>query len=1055
MTFLKFLLVSLSLSSMVFAGNRAVPGGNGVPNRGAANNNLPEIAGARAGARVGASHMQSFKVNEGLKLNIQNLCGEIRRVQAQPDLDGLQSIPNNNLSHCAEVTPQPKAVENVSVVVPGINCTRPTSLDSQTETLNYCGCLRTSFLGTVAERNDLTKEVRDTYKSLSTSGPKNKELKTDIVAGLMNSYMNIILRQYSNHKALYGEESFDLPESCKPAQMIAALEESSKGFQSGEMVTSNCNGANCAEAPEIAAKAVRDLFKLKSSETIDESIVARSDSRLVSFAGLNGVQESSCVRSASTENLLTLMPLDDTSKTELSAALLSSIAELEKAKDSIGNCSSSHLPGFESVVDGFTNRSAPNQDLINSFEIVSRLNSSVIGQFYQARKRHGNDSLGEDRTEACKQIKKVISSSLRFYKEVREVNAATNAANKLDKLDSVYNDLVNDTKLSKVQLERSSSHLEAKFKKDCEDLLGDISLLACSDSNVLQTEQLRSVRNLGTRLRSPEAPSSMMLAINGVLTPVLDTIRMVRGRADCALVSSVDCKAQDLVLCDTVNPGVNTQRPRVAIAPSLNYLNSDTVKRSLSQNSPFSPESFDNKRKIAVGQYCAGFGAHIRSLPECRDVAPKEKELCIREKFYAHSDDPEVNRLAGERLQNAITIFSSKPGVNPDIKKMLQAVVASTNAHGSLGEENVIADLVSQNNISRHVNSDLSSGRVTKSDLESYADVLGGLGGAGEISATNMISPTVAQAFANQSKMISPSTSASIMNRFIATVPPINSMNSTQARQEVDRSLERSVNQTVTELESKAASSVDASERQKYLDEIAELRRMMADQNTRNDLVNQQIASMTKESSNDESTATSKRKRAPANVATAPVIETDGGSNGFTSGGSRNVGVQSATGNIASAQDLAGGQGFGTGTAAARSVSSVSAARDADPSDKSLRLVVGGNGGQEISASQIFTITLPRSGDEQALKDAIMVQRENLNIGADGYAVVEVIDSESGKATLVRVKIENEKVIVQNFTAEQLRNASLVSESNPEPRRVKYSLQAMTNLLNQASGGSN
>jgi hypothetical protein len=116
--------------------------------------------------------------------------------------------------------------------------------------------------------------------------------------------------------------------------------------------------------------------------------------------------------------------------------------------------------------------------------------------------------------------------------------------------------------------------------------------------------------------------------------------------------------------------------------------------------------------------------------------------------------------------------------------------------------------------------------------------------------------------------------------------------------------------------------------------------------------------------------------------------------------------------------------------------------------------VVGGAGGQVIPAAQVITIRVP-SGDEQALREAILSQRERLNVGEDGFAVVEVIDSASGRASLVRVKIENDNVIVQNFTAEQLRNTTIVSEANPQPRQIRYSLQAMTNLLNQASGGSN
>jgi len=135
-------------------------------------------------------------------------------------------------------------------------------------------------------------------------------------------------------------------------------------------------------------------------------------------------------------------------------------------------------------------------------------------------------------------------------------------------------------------------------------------------------------------------------------------------------------------------------------------------------------------------------------------------------------------------------------------------------------------------------------------------------------------------------------------------------------------------------------------------------------------------------------------------------------------------------------------------------VSSVSEARDAAPNDNSLRLIVGGTGGQVIPAAQVITITVS-GGDEKALKEAILGQREKLNIGEDGFAIVEVIDPNSGRATLVRVKIENENVIVQNFTAEQLRQTKIVSDADPKPRQIRYSLQAMTNLLNQASGGSN
>lgn len=404
-------------------------------------------------------------------------------------------------------------------------------------------------------------------------------------------------------------------------------------------------------------------------------------------------------------------------------------------------------------------------------------------------------------------------------------------------------------------------------------------------------------------------------------------------------------------------------------------------------------------------------------------------------------------------MQNAYFAWldTESPSEAPLVRERHQALVAASKA-------SVVVDPGSASNLIGTSN-DYIGKTLSKDDpnFASYANILGSIPSS-ELSVSKesgpMFNDATTQAFATQAR-VSPATSGAVMSRFIAAVPPMQNMPQQQQRQQMDQALERSVNQTVAELENKAAGTTSASERQKYLDEIAELRRLMADQTARNDLITQQMAAMNQAPAEETQAAPTKRKRAPASVANTSPESPEVQSTGFQTGGGRSSGASASSGSVGGSQDLAGAQGFGGGTAAAgRSVSSVSEARDAAPNDSSLRLVVGGAGGQVIPAAQVITISVP-SGDEQALKEAILAQRERLNVGEDGYALVEIIDPSSRRASLVRVKIENDNVIVQNFTAEQLRNTTIVSEANPQPRQIRYSLQAMTNLLNQASGGSN
>jgi hypothetical protein len=1044
-------LITLSLfANLAFAGSGQVPGASSILGG--------NLVRSTAGIVMNANHLASFNETQEFKDRIQSVCGSLQQVEARPELDSQASIP---IPLCGNEPTQNQQVDVVTAVLPASRCSRPPSFDRETESLNYCGCLRMSFLGPQAQNNDLSSEVRQAYQNLTSSAPRNKEIKVDIVSGMLNVYVNNVLRQYSNYRAIYGEDSFDLPTSCRPAQMISALQDASRGFASGEINPTNCNGANCAQAPEIASKAIRDLFKIGTEEELDQAVLNSTNSRLVNFTNSLGGDESSCVRSASTENLLTLIPhaSDTVGKGVLTTALDSSIAELRSAKDLIGNCQESNLTHFDALVNGFT--SNENISFIRSFDIVTRLNGSIASQFYRSKNMSKSSTTAAQKRAACLQIKKVVSSSLEFYKETKEVNSSSSSTSeKLLKLDNAYRNLINDTKLSQDQLAESSEFLKVRFEKDCNNFLTDVSLLACSDTNVLQSDILRIARNVGNRLRTVAHTPLAEMSVYGGPAIFLNVSEMSASFSDCNLVSSVDCKAQDLVQCDTVSPQSNA-RPRTTIAPSLSFLSSASVRRSLANNSPFSAEGFEVKRRSAVGSYCAGFGAYLRSLPECKDVPGSKMESCLRTKFYSNSDVPAENEAAAQRLQQAITGFSNRPGIPEDLKDLLVSVVSIAKPHGSLGEDHVIEELAIGNSETRNANADIRNGRVSKSDLYNLASVLGGVGdGSSSKSSTfesitsPMFNAETVQAFATQAR-VSPATSGAVMSRFIAAVPPMQNMPQQQQRQQMDQALERSVNQTVAELENKAAGTTSASERQKYLDEIAELRRLMADQTARNDLITQQMAAMNQAPAEETQAAPTKRKRAPASVANTSPESPEVQSTGFQTGGGRSSGASASSGSVGGSQDLAGAQGFGGGAAAAgRSVSSVSEARDAAPNDSSLRLVVGGAGGQVIPAAQVITISVP-SGDEQALKDAILGQRERLNVGEDGYAVVEVIDPASGRASLVRVKIENDNVIVQNFTAEQLRNTTIVSEANPQPRQIRYSLQAMTNLLNQASGGSN
>ena len=1053
------LLLTLSLCANLAFAARTAPRSSGSGGGGGVGAAMAGGIVSSSGVAMNANHLQTFNNSQQFMERMQNLCGALQQVQPQPQLDAQAAIPQ---PLCGNGVVQNQAVEAVTEVVPASRCSRPNVFDRETETLNYCGCLRVSFLSPLAQRNDLTGEVRQTYKRLIAPGPQQKEIKVDIISGMLEVYKSTILKKYSNYRALYGANSFSIPNSCKPAQMINALTQASSGFASGELVSASCNSESCAEAPEIASKAIRDTFRLGQDEELDQGVLSRTDSRLVNFTNGFGQSESSCVRSASTENLLVLMPqpADVGAMSDLRTTLDASMDKLRAAKDSFGSCQSGNISNFRKVVEDFT--SGSDRDLVKSLEIVNRLNGSIEAQFWRARKEIKTEASPDQLKAACEQIKSIVSASVEFYEEAEEVNqSSSSASSKLSKLDKAYKNLIEDTRLSNDQLAQSSEFLQGQMERECNNFLSDVSLLACSDSNVLQSDTLRLMRNFGSRMRTISHSPIAVLGVFGGPPSAVNISAAVSSSMDCSRTSSVDCKAQDLVQCDAISPAAGNGRRRTSIASSLSFLESPIVRRSLNSVSSFSAENFDVKRRSAVSYYCAGFGAHLRTLPECRNVPEAEKESCLRENFYAVSDDPALNDQAAQRLQQAISGYSNRSGITSDIKDLLVAVATSAKPHGSLGEELVMQELSLDNKVTREAGDDLRNGRVSRSDLDQFASVLGSVGGgslsssSGSSTAASLFNTATVQAFGAQAR-VSAATSTAVMNRFIAAVPPMQNMSSSEQRQQVDQALERSVNQTVAELENKASGSTSPSERQKYLDEIAELRRLMADQTARNDLISQQMAAMNQASQNEDSPApASKRKRAPASVASsAPEVEAPV-SSGFQSGGGRSGGSQATSGSVGGSQDLAGAQGFGGSSAAAgRSVSSVSEARDAAPTDNSLRLVVGGAGGQVIPAAQVVTISVS-GGDEQALKEAILGQRERLNVGEDGFAVVEVIDPASGRATLVRVKIENDDVIVQNFTAEQLRNTTIVSESNPQPRQIRYSLQAMTNLLNQASGGSN
>lgn len=458
----------------------------------------------------------------------------------------------------------------------------------------------------------------------------------------------------------------------------------------------------------------------------------------------------------------------------------------------------------------------------------------------------------------------------------------------------------------------------------------------------------------------------------------------------------------------------------------------------LVSNNSHSSVDFYGNNIAANERYCPGFESFVQSNSN-QFCSGQSIEVC----FQSMSDS------ARDQLRQAY--FTAHPD-GARLRQLhvgLEAAAKVSNAINTILSSQLLNETTSRV-ISRYQDNPRFNALVS---------ALGGAGSSVVKSATNVavstgsfISAGVAGAFAAQAKVSNP-TAAALTNRFIAAAPEISSIaTSAEVRSQVGAAVDQAISQTIADLDERQSRlPQNSNDRQQLLDEMAELQRLLANETAKNDLISQQITALSSPSEEAQPAAQPQVNRAPASVVSDEAGSTP--SSGFRTGGGASA--VSTAGSVGGAQELLGPEVFGGDAVAARSVSSISEAIGAAPNDSSLSLVVGGQGGQEIAASQVVSITVPSSSDEQALKEAILGQRSRLNVGDDGFAIVEVIDATTGVATLVRVKIDNDDVIVENFTAEQLRNTTIVSESDPEPRQIRYSLQTMTSILNQASEGSN
>ncbi len=784
------------------------------------------------------------------------------------------------------------------------------------------------------------------------------------------------------------------PNTCNTAEIISIVNNSASQFNASSNSNKICDGQECSQVGQFVTSALQEMFQLPNGS--QAQLTAEFDS----------MGPVSCFEDPKQEFVANLIPINGIGKSILLGKIGLIKVQLAANLSAMGSCEgSSKQNAFNrlSTMNDLLNRpwrAGIDQESFSAWRELSRYNPAI--NYLVEHVVH--EGAGSFSTQDCLKVKEGIQKSQEFFTALSRGLSIPNSVEALKHVTQAHVAYLEGTKLNNYQ-DEVFKEIKEDFQKKCSSFANKVRAIACANDS-----QISSSLNLYARYLDQSS-----------------------SEQKCSNTNSAACLERNKALCAM----------RANSDGGVSSLDAATYRYSQSER-PASEAGSIARNELS--QYCPNFEGFVKSQGICVN---EDFNSCYRSFQFGSQDDR-------ARLRTVLGAY--KASLSGDIRAVHENIVDISATHTAQVDavDRQIRSAQGASTIAAMRSQGLSS---SKDELSEIASIFGGLGGGGGASnlssdvSGSFFNQAIVQGFGAQAR-VSPATSAAVMNRFISNVPPMQNMPQSDQRQQVEQALERSVNQTVSELETKASGATSASERQKYLDEIAELRRLMADQTARNDLISQQMAAMNQASQEEVTASSGKRKRAPASVANAaPEVSSEGASSGFQSGGGRSS-SQASSGSTGGGQDLSGVQGFGGSAAAARSVSSVSEARDAAPNDNSLRLIVGGTGGQVIPAAQVITITVS-GGDEKALKEAILGQREKLNIGEDGFAIVEVIDPNSGRATLVRVKIENENVIVQNFTAEQLRQTKIVSDADPKPRQIRYSLQAMTNLLNQASGGSN
>lgn len=854
--------------------------------------------------------------------------------------------------------------------------------------------------------NSLTRCNPNGYRPAQIPAQNTQDVKLSAIKREIKAFKSVN-RKFESLGFALSSQGFTTDEiseigksSCNTATLMAVINSGSAPSSASESDRNkNCDSGECAKASQLVDQAFRDELNLPSA----------SQAELLSSFNLD--RTSSCFDNPKHAWISSLLPFDTKAKDIELGKLRSQKPVLQSVISEIGDCDQTSRLRLVTRSQSISETIKLNKKIDTKEPSIWLILNNYNPGFeflLSSLLESGTSGFSE---EACSQVKSYLEKSASFISVLEQSLQSTNPSQALESLVLAHVQYLAETTNSNNK-QLLKNNIEMGLKKECDAFANKVKAISCSTS-----AQLNASSNI---LASHFNFQGGDLSCKNSMSPENNRRCMERNLGLCQAVQREgQVSALDAVLFDSSNP------------------------RNMSLQTTPNESGFG---------YCPGFDEFVASQGLCRNASNVGR--CVRR--LGSANHPNAEQFAEIRR-------NFRAQMQGPLRAMHDSLPRISNLHPAKVNE-VVSQLDAQQMASAIVaveSGSVGTSESERSEFESVSSVFGGIPSShSSINFTDsdskgsLFNAATTQAFGSQAR-VSAATSGAVMSRFIAAVPPMQNMPQQQQRQQMDQALERSVNQTVAELENKASGATSASERQKYLDEIAELRRLMADQTARNDLITQQMAAMNQAPAEETQAAPTKRRRAPASVANASPESPEVQSTGFQTGGGRSSGGSASSGSVGGSQDLAGAQGFGGGAAAAgRSVSSVSEARDAAPNDNSLRLVVGGAGGQVIPAAQVITISVP-SGDEQALKDAILGQRERLNVGEDGYAVVEVIDPASGRASLVRVKIENDNVIVQNFTAEQLRNTTIVSEANPQPRQIRYSLQAMTNLLNQASGGSN